>query len=292
MWQVLVLLALVQTLSAQEPAVEAAAAETSAGPGADEARVLWEHVLEATRGSAAPDPISAFQLRAEVLRREGVQTNEVRVDYRYLAPECVRFVLPEDKEIGRFGARQRDYWLKDGEETVVLDGREHAQDRRQVDQVFALARNFIALSDPARLRVTRVESLAEPPADLPPELVRASKKLAWIRVASPDFALIRAEAPGDAETTYLVDLALQRTGLPRFAVIREEVPAGAPAAKPMLILLDDYRDQNGFRIPFKLVVYGLDPETRPPTFAHRPAQEIYVMEADLRAPLKVDDFKP
>ena len=142
-------------------------------------------------------------MKAGILTREGVQTNETEdVEYRYLAPDCVRFRLPSRREVGRSGLAQRDYWLLDGDELVELVGREYEEDRRQIQEMHAVARNFVALSDPGRLRITRLETLADPPPDVAPRLEPKERKLEWLRVASPDFALLRrdAAAPGDVPT--------------------------------------------------------------------------------------------
>ncbi len=263
------------------------------GPASQDAsRELWSRFLAAS-ATQAGTPIAAFHLRAEVLTRGGVQRNETDVDYRYLAPDCVRFLLASGRETGRFGPRQRDYWLKDREEVVVLSGAEYEEDRRLVDRMHAIARNFVALSDPGRIRVERCELLAEPPRDLASELVRATKKLSWLRVASPDFALLPPpEGSAPSSTLYGVDLALLSSGLPRFAIIREEAPPGGAAAPPMLLHLDRYEERSGFRIPLQIFVHELEPPSSPPVFSASPAQEIYVVEIDLRAPLSVDDFRP
>ena len=149
---------------------------------------------------ASSPPITAFRLEADVLTRQGAQTNETEVDYRYLAPDCIRFLLPNRLETGRFGPGREDYWLKDKEEIVVLAGRDYVQDRRQVDEMLALARNYVALSDPGRLNLRRLELASAAPKDLPASLQAAGKKLTWISVASSDFALVRRDgepAPKD-----------------------------------------------------------------------------------------------
>src|SRR6185503_4475747 len=100
--------------------------------------------------------------RADVLTRQGVQTNEGKVDYRYLAPDCMRFVLPSKNETGRFGPAPEQYWLREGEEVVTLAGREYKEDRRQVDDMIALAKNYVALSNPARITLTKIELMGAP----------------------------------------------------------------------------------------------------------------------------------
>jgi len=262
-----------------------------------QARAAWQSFLDATRPPGAsgtpPPPITAFRLEATALTRMGAQTNEVRIDYRYLEPDCIRFLLPTSKEVGRFGAKQRDYWLRDRDEIVVLTGRDHEEDRRQIDEMFSIAKNFVALSDPARLTIHSLALLPAPPANISSKLQSESKKLTWLRVTSPDFALLRSDGTRAAEgTIYVVELALQPSGDARFVIVREPPVAGQPPAEPMLIRLDKLSDRSGFRIPLQFFVYRLDRDARPVVFSEKPGQEIYVTKADLRAKLSVDDFRP
>ena len=60
----------------------------------------------------------------------------------------------------------------------------------------------------------------------------------------------------------------------------------------MFIRMDKLQDQNGFRIPSQFFVYHLNHKARPLVFAEKPAQEIYLKGANLRAQLSVADFKP
>jgi hypothetical protein len=251
---------------------------------APEARAVWERLLAVTASDAA-QPISAFRLAADVLTRSGAQTNEMDIDYRYLAPDCIRFVLPSRLETGCSGRGREDYWLKDKEEIVVLAGRDYAEDRRRVDEMLALARNYVALSDPKRLSLHELRLLDGPPGDLPRSLAAAGKRLTWIAVASPDFALVRRDgAPAPEGTLYTVDLGLSADALPTLAVIREGARGQA-----LLVELGKYEERSGFRIPLQLRVHM---PRAPGAFGDAPSQEIYVTAADLRAPLKPEDFRP
>ena len=262
-------------------------AEVAASP---EAKAAWSRVLAAT-SSAPGQPITAFRLEADVLTRQGAQTNETEIDYRYLAPDCIRFLLPNRLETGRCGPGREDYWLKDKEEIVVLAGRDYVQDRQRVDEMLALAKNYVALSDPGRLNLRRLELASAPPGDLPPSLQAAAKKLTWITVASSDFALVRRDGePAPKDAIYAVELGLRQDALPNLVVIREESrKAGDRTA--LLVELGKYEERNGFRIPLQLRVFGRRPDGRP-GFVDTPSQEIYVTATDLRAPLTREDFRP
>jgi hypothetical protein len=280
-------------LCAQEtPAKESPEpAAPAAGPGlaqaSPEARALWGKVCAAS-GSAKRAPLNAFQLEAEVLTRGGVQSNEMRIDYRYLAPDCIRFMLPSKDETGRFGPAPEQYWVLSGKNVVTLAGREYKEDRQRVDDMLSLARNYVALSNPARLDLRALE-LGAAPTDLGPALLKKTKKLRWLVLESPDFALVKSDAPRSGETIYRVELGLREDNLPGVAIVREK---GRPDADPLLVEFGRYETRDDFTLPFQLLVYVLDRSHKPAVFADEPSQEVYVTAAALRPPLTVADFDP
>jgi hypothetical protein len=284
-------LALCLLLPLQEPpAAPPGSAPPSPGAFPQAARALWDKVCAAS-GAPGREPLRAFQLKADLLVRSGVQNNEALIDYRYLAPDCIRFIRPSKDETGRFGPKPEQYWLKNGDKVIELSGRDFKEDRRLVDDMLALARNYVALSNPAHLNLLALELPPAPPADLGPALAKKTSKLAWLALESPDFALVRraesAEKP--AATVYRVELGLNQDLLPGVAIVRER---GKAVADPLLVEFRDYREHDGFKIPFVLLVHVLDREQTPPAFAERASQEVYVTEAALRPSLTVDDFKP
>ena len=241
-------------------------------------------------------------LRAEGVTRNGVQTNELSFDYQYLAPDCIRFALPSGSVTGRSGRKQRDYWLRTKDGVVELAGFEYEEDRRQIKEMHSIAKNFVALTDPSKLRILSLELLPEPPREL--WIRHPARRMQWLRITSPDFALVRrdrndAERPsasGSAPPVYVVDLALPNDDslgrlkdLPNYAIIREQRTAGHDPTPPMLIRLSKYEAQNGFLMPFDLWVFAIG-GTSPGTFAHKASQEVYVLEAQLRPQLTVQDF--
>ena len=283
----------------------AAAGEEALARATPEARALWERVGRATRASEGTlAPLQAFVLEAEVLTRDGVQTNEMRIEYRFLAPHYIRFKLPGGRETGRGpGEGRKSYWLKDGDEVVVLDGRDDAESRRLVDEMTSVARNYLALSDPSRIALVDLALLDAPPPSLPSAFARKeprekeARELVWLRVASPDFALLGGEpAPrGDQRPVHDVELGIDpTTALPALAIVRPRPSQGAlpTTARPMLIRLSKFRDEEGFRLPLTLLVHHLEPGSAPPRFAARPAQEIYVTRAELRPALSAESFLP
>ena len=257
-------------------------------PAADEARALWERACAAS-GEANRAPLNSFQLKADVLIRNGVQNNESHIDYSYLAPDCIRFVLPSKNETGRFGPAPEQYWMQTPDSVTVLAGREYKEDRKKVDDMLTLARNYVALSIPARLNVQGLEILPAAPADLGPELASRTKKLRWIAFDSPDFALLSGDLARETPAMYLVELGLREDLLPAVAIVRER---GKPSTDPLLVEFSKYQEQDGFKLPFQLLVHAYDRTQKPAVFAKDPAQEVYVTSAALRPKLTIEDFKP
>lgn len=257
---------------------------------APEARAMWERLVAAC-GPANREPIRAFELKADVLTRTGVQSNEARIDYRYLAPDCIRFMLPSRGETGRFGTKPEQYWLKSGDEVIVLAGREYKEDRLRVDEMVALARNYVALSSPARISIQALERMPAAPSDLGPALASATKKLTWLAIESPDFALLRGDAPRPPGTVYRVEIGQREDGLPAVAIVRERASERAQG-DPLLVQFSKYEERDEFRIPLVLKVHVLDRTRSPLAFAERASQEVYVTSASLRPALKVEDFQP
>jgi hypothetical protein len=132
--------------------------------------------------------------------------------------------------------------------------------------------------------------MTAPPADLGPALASSTKKLAWLALESPDFALVRGDAPRPAGTVYRVEIGQREDGLPAVAIVRER--GGKPGGDPLLVEFSRYEERDGFRIPLVLKVHVLDRARSPVTFAERPSQEVYITSASLRPPLTVEDFKP
>jgi len=265
------------------PLLLAACAALQSPTPAPDARALFTRVCAAS-GPAERAPLSAFRLVAEARTRNGVQTNDLEIDYRYLAPDCIRFRLPSKNETGRFGPDEKQYWLKSADETVVLSGREYKEDRRQVDDMLALAKNYVALSNPAALKLEALELLGAAPSDLGEALAKKTKKLTWLALESPDFALVRREG-ALPKGTYRVELGIDSKDLPAAVVIRAKADA---TTAPLFVFLSDYRETSGFKLPMQLHVHVKDGAT----FAEFASQEVYVKTAELRPSFKVGDFQP
>ena len=262
-----------------------------------EARDAWEALCGASVGDSTP--ITAFHIEAHVKNRGRERRNEGEVAYRFLAPHCVRFRISEKTEVGRSGRRKADYWMRDGGEVLTLDKKDYKADRESIRDMAALARNYIALSDPGRLRLHGLEVPQDHPMEAMPVAGnrRSLKKLKWLRITSPDFALPGGEqGPLAGESLYRVDLGLrpethELAWTPEIVIVRS-LPAPGEPEQSFLLKLENYKEKDGFRIPHEIAVHHRDEELSHRPFQKLAAQEITIREIDLRAKLGVKDFRP
>lgn len=301
----------------------------SAVPAASDA---WRRMLAASQTKADGSPIEgadempppqSFHLEANVRTREGVKTNELNVDYRFLSPDFVRFRLPSNRQSGHGpGKGNSAYWLMDGEEVQLLDTRDNKEDRRLVKEMIALARNFLALADPDRIRLTRLELLSGSPVLLPRQVSsfikneardakRAARKeggedskgVVWIRFTSPDFDLVRRDGVArDTTREQLVSLAIGPQGLPLAAVIQEPGSMGqALQADATLISLDRWvrKIDDPLLAPRLIKVFRPEQSAGTATggqsslvFGQEPMQHIALTTANLHPNFVPTDFAP
>lgn len=293
----------------QEPAPADVSAVASAGlaPGAlpddvtPEARAAWtalERALAPRGGGAA---VRAFDLTFEGRAwASHVQSNDFDgARYRFLAPDWVRTTLRSGRE--QLRGPQGDFLL-DGREVVPLIGRDHKEDRKQLDQTVGVARNFCALTDASRLRVASLVRLEGPPATVPEPLREAAARLVWLELTSPDFRVWREGAPIPSDALFRVQLGLDpaeapvgdhtATHLPRLVTIAEDVEPAARAESAMLLELTQFRELDGFRVPHELRVHPPVPEQDPWRFRDRPSLELWLLpDGRLRPELSVRDFQ-
>lgn len=269
-----------------------------------EARAAW---LAAVERSAQGDAVRSFRLHFYLRQRSAgqLQTNDLELDFSYLVPGLLRAEL----ETGRTHLRgPAGDFLIDGKELVPLVGREGAEDRKQIEEMASLARNFVALSNPRNLRIRDLAILPTAPASLAGHARSVGAGLDWLRVSSPDFFL-PAAAPGipaASETIYTVDLGLDPVSHTiRYALVREELLGDGPLAPPLLVRLDQHADRDGFWVPHRIELYALEgtalgeiaPAGVPASgarFAARATSELTLKRSrgSLRAGLSPDDFRP
>jgi hypothetical protein len=260
-----------------------------------EARSSWEATCAAsTVPGPRPEPVRAFELTVDVRYRGNQKgSNDLLAEFRFLAPTFVRVKLVEgQREVGR--GPDGD-WLDDGtrKERVLLDkGREYKEDRRQLDQWQAIAKDFVALTDPKSLRIAKLEVLPSAPASLPENLAKRGGELAWLRVASPDFRLV--DVPPDPPRLFRASLGRDRkTGWVELALIEEDAPE--PVLRPTATLLEllEPTPLQGFDVPKHILVHAVDAGRAIPAIASVAGMDLYlrIPGSSLRASFAPADFK-
>lgn len=261
---------------------------------------LWEALVAPQRGQ---EPIRAFDLSFWMRHRsaEGRQQNDVDARYRFLMPGFVRVELQSGRELLR---GPRGDFLIDKGEVVPLTARVHVEDRQQLAEAVAIARNFLSLTDPARLRVLRLVARETPPHGLPGEWSERAARLEWLEITSPDFHLApRGAAPPPsadpaAPRLYRVALGLAPADhRPHLVVIHEEL-AGTPTLSPasMLVELRQHGELDGYRLPRRVHVHEVDLSRSPWEFRPRATSELALKPkpttVGLRPPLSPESFVP
>lgn len=280
---------------AQDPAPAPPVVEPAPDPAA---QALWGRLQAATRAPEVTEPVTAFHVVATIrVRGEGVERNDVpRAEYTYLAPNYVRFRIDAARETGRGpGKGDAAYWMREKDRVTTLAGREFSTDRDLVRRMTSIARNFVALSNPAGLELSGLELLPKRPDALPTPLrVGLAKQLDWLAFHSPDFDLFSERGAPPQGATYRVEVGVDRTShLPRLVTVTEVPAPDAPTTTvPMLFELRDFRGVDGTTIPHAILVHT--PESPQPgaRFGKLPAQEVYVERADLAPELTPESFLP
>jgi hypothetical protein len=307
---------------APAPAVEPAAAPErgTIPPGtAPEAESLWRAMLAAVgvvgaTPEASLPPVTQFDVNLGLLTRSGrrgfnakAETHEFKTRVLYMAPWFVRYRLSETVETG-FGPD--GYWLRDKDEIVSLQGRDYATDREQVARVHSLCRNFLSIAAPDQLRLDALERVARLPFQeeiLPRRPGLDYKRLAWLRIVTPDFQLVeeiqpKTSATGGIEsgTRYQVYFGLEAdTHLPRCLHVVRVGARPEDLVFEQLILIENWNattPEEGpvVRLPQRLFVHERLP-SHPlyDQFLLDPDREIYVLEGSTLHPdLSEASFDP
>jgi hypothetical protein len=287
-----------QAPTQQTPQAAPAAPPTGLTPGqlpanaSEGARAAWENLVKAARGEASA-PIRAFQLKFDATVYSGdKQSNDGETTYKFLAPDCVSMVLASGRE--RMRGRSGDF-LVDKNGVYSLKGKEYKEDERELSETLAVAKLFVGLTEPSRLRLASLELLSAPPAGLPESQSKRAAELEWIALTSPDFL---ARASHDKETLDRVEIGLDRAEhLPALAIVTD--PAKQESA--VLAQLEKYQLLDGYRVPSLVTTWRVAPAQpgataraaggRPP-FSPRAAVKLWLIDGSLRAKLEPKDFEP
>lgn len=256
------------------------------------AREDWKRIEAAAFApGAARAPITSFDLGLDVLyKKSSSGINDLKaVVYRYLAPGFVRIDLNDRSTMrGPMGD-----WLEDGKRKEKVDlrfTREHAEDRRQLDETLSVARHFIALSNPGSLRIASLEKVAAAPEGLPKPLQERSRALAWLRLRSPDFRLVGV---GAAAAMSRATIGFDPTnGRVEIALVEEDRPGTGLAPTSRVVQLTGTHETQGYLVPKQIRVYSIEEGKAPLVFAEDAGMDLYVLRANLKPTLTPADFQP
>lgn len=266
---------------------------------APEAAEAWERTCRAHLAPGAERrAVSAFDVTLDVrYKASTTQTNDFQARYRFLAPRYLRATTESRRE--QIRGPEGD-WLVDPatQEKLRLDiGRTNEEDRRQLDESVAIAKNFVALFDPRSLRIASLARGAGVPKGLPPGSRARAEQCAWLDVVSPDFQLHRTKPKTKGSVQAAVHVALgidAQTSRVAFALIHDGAGQAQLSDTTLFIELERFKPLDGFVVPHHIRVYETEPSRRPVEFRSEPSSDIYVVDgkANLRASLVPADFVP
>ncbi|MEO6708232.1 MAG: hypothetical protein ABIP42_01575 [Planctomycetota bacterium] len=278
-----------------------------------EAQESWVALIAALRpkGSAASAPIGAFDLsiksRVVSMTADGSrQQHDVMMRFQYLEPRFVRRTFQDSKVESMRGPDGDWLWDPAKNDLVQLAGQEFAQDRRELSQTVSIARNYLALAEPDRLRILKLERLPSPPKGLPAldpkdittprdTALTLASSLEWISVLSPDFQVVEA-VRSEQPPVFRAQLGLDpKSHRPKLALIFQE-EAGALVLESG-VLVDfttvDYKNIDEHLVPSFFRVHDPLLPSSPFVFQREARVSVAVLSGStLRPKLTPDDFKP
>ena len=274
-------------------------ADTSA-----ELREQWRRVVTSMRTEGVP-PVSAFKLVFDLRWKPSEQQSNdlTEAAFTYLVPGFVRATLQSSRSLVR--GPEGDF-LIDGDEVVRLEGRELAEDKRQLDDIVNIARNFLSITDPSALRIARLEACGAP-TSLPPKWRKDGEGLGWLRLESPDFHtqtraadLDPRRGAGAAQTPSMYRVRAgyaPDTGRLALVEISRLHRFGEGSDPPVLFKIEEYFERDGFHLPRHVALYELDEAAQEPdgfVFRSEPTSDLwlYADQVKLRAELTPADFLP
>ena len=270
---------------------------------------------ELVAGSRLDEPgavqgaVTAFDLAFElIVRGEGVERNQFETRVRFAEPGHVRFAVRDQFEMGYGG---KAYWqiMEDGYRE--LSGRDYAADRKRIVEVRAVCRNFLALAEPKRLRVSALrpvaglqlrsaeEVLLDAPVvrPVPEDDEDAPRLLRWLEVESPDFDLALGAVPDapDASRLFRATIGIDPSSGRVAEALVQELGGGKPLLSTSTwVTLGRHLSIDGVLLPEAISVRY--PERTPPgaalRFEEKPREEMYLLEGHLNPKLGPKAFTP
>ncbi|HTF87583.1 MAG TPA: hypothetical protein VK843_04180 [Planctomycetota bacterium] len=277
-----------------------------------EAQDSWTALLAALRpkGSVAAAPIHAFDLsiKSRVLSIENGsrQQHDVMMRFQYLEPRFVRRTFLESHVESMRGPDGDWLWDPAKNDLVQLSGQEFAQDRRELSQTVSIARNYLALAEPERLRIVKLERLRAPPKGLPaldPKDITTPKdsaltlaaSLEWISVLSPDFQVVET-VKSEQPPVFRAQLGLDpKSHLPKLAMIFQEEAGALVLESGVLVDFTNvaYKNIDEHLVPSFFRVHDPLLPSSPFVFQREARVSVAVLAGStLRPVLTPDDFKP
>lgn len=262
-----------------------------------ESLALWQDIVAATRvNDSNPPPIDSFKLTFDVDSRHDSGKNDVTLQLTFQnQPGYLRTVMERSRRVQLRGPKGD--WLVDKDETIDLTrGRENRESRRNMDQWISIARNFVTLTNPSRVRIQSLRQAEPPPTMLPTSVASDLEGLAWIEVASPDFMVVptgSSSQPRDAQTpVYKALIGLRRaTGTIDYVLLRDGNAANIRQAR--LMRYSKWQAVDGYRLPHNMLVYLIDDSRLGVRFLENASYDLYLHRgARLNPELEAALFEP
>ncbi len=280
------------------PAIAAAPVASASYPAGTsaEARARWEKLCRALAPAAdasAAGPASGFEFFLEGSAYSGEKgSHDFKARYRFLEPNNLS-IQSLDTDRTRLRGPRGDFLLEKDGQTIKLEGRDFQEDLRELDEQSALARMFLRLAHPGRLRLEKLELLEAPPASLPgtPAMAELARGLEWIQIESPDLGP-GAQAPSSA----LGAIGLEPgSGLPALALFLQ-APRGAAQRVEFaqLLRLKRWEKVEGRTVPLEVRAFAPDPARAELVFAAKPNLDLWLdpKRSRFALDLKAQDFEP
>ena len=273
---------------------------------------LWNSMLSASHMQKAlgpTAPVTSFDLTfgAELRSKPGTPSKDETVNFRFLDQDR-GFLSAEFLRSRRKTVRgpKGDYLL-DGKEWVSMQGREDIESRRELDRWVAIARNFVALTQPAGVRLIELRELSPVAVDLGPQVeqkldkqgiplpvkamhriefgagrflslptektLAAANGLHWLEVTSPDFRLFDSGARGTtgAASAYRAILGLEKNGRVRIAQFHDDNGGAVNLQGALFVEILRWQElDSGYVLPKELNTFRSDPTRAHQTFEVQP----------------------